>query len=181
MLSVAIITRMKSFATSLKGGDRRSIGRANAVLAELRRDPARFDELWICLSHADPLVRMRAADVLEKLSRDDASMLAGHKHELISQSLDDGSPELRWHLVAITSRLTLSLREARKLCVWYDHCLREDPSRIVKVFSLQAASELASRHRGLTADFERMLRLALASPWPSVRARANRLRKRAAI
>jgi len=166
---------MKGFAEALGGGDRRSIGRANFVVAQVRRDSARFEELWTCLYHSDALVRMRSADALEKLSRDNADSFDAHKHELLSRSPDDGTPETRWHLIAIASRLTLNANEAEDLCAYLDHSLRHDPSRIVKVMSLQSAHALASRHPALTNNLRRMLKYARLTPWPSVSARARKL------
>jgi len=168
---------MKDFASALKGGDRRSIGRADAVAAEIRRNPARFDELWKCLVNEDALVRMRAADALEKLSRENAQPFETHKKQLLAQTFEDGTKEMRWHLVAISSRLTLTLREARLLFARYDHSLRHDVSRIVKATALQSAADLASKHVALDADFRRLLVFARKCPWPSVRARARKLDK----
>ncbi len=166
---------MKGFVAALRGGDRRSIGRSDAAVAAVRRAPRRFVELWRCLSHADPLVRMRAADALEKLTRSDVAPLAPFKDALLSRAHDDGTAEVRWHLVAMSSRLPLDSGEASRLMAWLDRSLRDDPSRIVKVMALQAAAEVRSRHPATAAVFRRMLDAARASLWPSVRARARRL------
>jgi hypothetical protein len=166
---------MKSFAAALKGGDRRSIGRADEVFASVRRNPTRFDELWSCLSSEYPLVRMRAADALEKLSRKDATGFDKHKKELLSSGLDDGTAEVRWHLIAITSRLTLSAKEAAHFIAYCDDLLREDGSRIVKVAALQAACDLALKRPSLASAFLHMLMFARSAPWPSVRARAKKI------
>jgi len=55
---------MEGFAKMLTGGDRRSIGKADAVVKRVRGAPQRFEELWACLRHSDPVVRMRAADAM---------------------------------------------------------------------------------------------------------------------
>lgn len=54
----------------LKGGDRRSIGRSNQVVARLRRCPLLFPVLIDGMHHPDELVRMRAADAAEKRTVD---------------------------------------------------------------------------------------------------------------
>jgi hypothetical protein len=166
---------MKSFSAVLQGGDRRSIGRSDAVIAAVKREPARFAELWDCLTDGDPLVRMRAADALEKLSRDDPSALATYKDVLLARTPDDGTAEVRWHLIAMTSRLSLDAREAKGVAAYLERCLRDDPSRIVKVAALQAAADLRSRHPELDDPFRDMLDWACSSPYPSVRARARKL------
>lgn len=52
----------------LRGGDRRSIGRANEVVAGVLRDPSLFGSVFHGLHSDNPLVRMRASDVIEKVS-----------------------------------------------------------------------------------------------------------------
>ena len=52
----------------LKGGDRRSIGRANEVVADVLRDPTLFDALFNGMLNDDPIVRMRSADAVEKIT-----------------------------------------------------------------------------------------------------------------
>ena len=164
---------MDDIARRLQGGDRRSIGEADAVAASIGHDPTRFDALWRCLRHCDPLVRMRAADALEKISRSNAALCQPHRLALLDRSLDDGTAEMRWHLIAMTSRLQLHAAEAREFMTYLEDRLNHDPSRIVKVTALQVAFDLACAHHALTAEFARMLDFARSSTWPSVVARAR--------
>jgi len=166
---------MERLAGTLRGGDRRSIGQADVVVAVVRRQPARFAELWDCLRHDEPLVRMRAADALEKLSRDDRDALAPYKDVLLARSLDDGTAEMRWHLVAMISRLPLDADEAKGAVSYLDDLLRHDPSRIVRVTALQAAADICSTHPALKDVFRDMLDRARASKSPSVKARARKI------
>ncbi len=52
----------------LRGGDGRSIGRTSQVVAIIRRQPELFPALIDGMHHDDEVVRMRAADTLEKLT-----------------------------------------------------------------------------------------------------------------
>lgn len=165
----------RAFERTLAGGDRRSIGGANAAAAAVRRDPSRFDELWRCLGHREPLVRMRAADALEKYSRTSPAAFEVHKGDLLARTADDGTVEVRWHLIAIVARLRLSGDEALTLCAYLEDRLRHDASRIVKVAALQAAHDVARVHAACEPLYAVMLAFAAASPWPSLRARAARL------
>jgi vesicle coat complex subunit len=167
------------FSSLLQGGDRRSIGRSDDAVDGVRRAPGRFDELWACLAHKDPIVRMRAADALEKITRSDASSLACHKQDLLAETFDDGTPEVRWHLIAMVRRLPLDAAEAARVFKRLDRLLREDASRIVKTAALQTAFELQDQFPDMQQAFAVMLAFALASPWPSVRARARKLSMRA--
>lgn len=52
----------------LLGGDRRSIGEANEVVGDVLRDPSLFGVVFESLLNDDPLIRMRAADAVEKIT-----------------------------------------------------------------------------------------------------------------
>ena len=57
----------KALLEQLAGGDRRSIGRSNEVVATVLADPELLSVLFSGLDHDDPLIRMRAADAREKI------------------------------------------------------------------------------------------------------------------
>ena len=167
--------RVRDFASALSGGDRRSIGRSSEVVAAVRKAPSRFEELWACLTQDDPIVRMRAADALEKLGRENPTCFDGHKKALLGGALDDGTAEVRWHLIVIAARLTLTATEAKRLCAYLDDRLRHDASRIVRVMALQAAFDLCRRHPNLNESVQRMMDYARRCDAPALRARVRKL------
>ena len=73
----------KNLLAQLTGGDRRSIGRANQVAAAVLQSPETFPELIKGLWSEDSLVRMRAADAVEKISRQKPELLHPYKKELL--------------------------------------------------------------------------------------------------
>jgi hypothetical protein len=95
----------KNILTRLKGGDRRTIGRANEVAAQVSKRPELFPELISGLWSDDPLIRMRAADAAEKVTRNQAQLLKRYKKELLGLMAEAEEKELRWHLAAMISRL----------------------------------------------------------------------------
>jgi len=68
----------------LEGGDRRSVGRAAEVAELVRADPALVGALFAGMEGDDPLVRMRAADALEKATSSRPELLAGYAERLLS-------------------------------------------------------------------------------------------------
>ncbi|RQP18386.1 MAG: hypothetical protein EAS52_05655 [Parapedobacter sp.] len=58
---------MSRFKDILQGGDLRSIGKANQVVAQVG-DQSTFDELFKELYNTDRKVVMRAADSIEKIT-----------------------------------------------------------------------------------------------------------------
>jgi hypothetical protein len=163
------------FAARLAGGDRRSVGEADAVAREVVEKPDRAEELWGCLASADALVRMRAADALEKVSRVRPDLLEPHRTALASGVAEDGTAEVRWNLMAIVPRLRLSPVEADAFLARVREYLCNDTSRIVRASALEAVVSLADAFPHVRADAERLLAAALMDPAPSMRARARRL------
>lgn len=73
-----------------------------------------IDALLGLMRDTDPLVRMRAADALEKASREDPEILMPHKHSLLSEIAEDPQQEVRWHLLQMLPRLRLTPSEGRR-------------------------------------------------------------------
>ena len=59
---------MGSLLDELAGGDRRSIGRVDEVVANVLDDPALFDKLFHGIVGDDLLIRMRAADAAQRVT-----------------------------------------------------------------------------------------------------------------
>ncbi len=59
---------MSDILEKLKGGDRRSIGRVNEVVSDVINNAALFDSVFNGMLNDDPIVRMRAADAVEKVT-----------------------------------------------------------------------------------------------------------------
>jgi hypothetical protein len=63
---------MDTILRKLEGSDRRSIGRVDEVVTAVIKKPSFFNELIGGLFVEDPVVRMRAADAIEKITLDHA-------------------------------------------------------------------------------------------------------------
>jgi hypothetical protein len=165
-----------SIQSLLAGGDRRSIGRAALVVAAVRQSPRRLPSLVKALGAADPVVALRAADAIEKLSRTDAARVARHRAELVRVAMRTADPAVRWNLIQTLARATSGARDsarlARRLEVWY----LTDRSAIVRATALDALVSLAERHARLRSAAQRVFDDARGSGSAAVRARARRLR-----
>ena len=156
----------------LGGGDRRSLGRAGEVLALVGREPGRLPELVRCLWAEEDVVRMRAADVLEKLSRDDAAMLAPYKSQLLGLMVETTQKEVRWHLALLLPRLRLTRLEGQRVSGLLQSYL-EDRSSIVKTFAMQGLADLSVQYPQLRVEVVDLLRSLALSGTPAMRARAR--------
>jgi hypothetical protein len=160
----------------LAGGDRRSIGNADRVVALVLKKPALFGDVIGGLTHDDPVIRMRCADVAEKVSVTHAEWLERHKQALLSCASTVLEKEVRWHMAQMLPRLQLSAVEKRRAAALLFEYL-DDPSRIVKTFSMQALFQMSEGDTKLRARVIPILRDAVRNGSPAERSRAKKLLK----
>ena len=160
----------------LKGGDRRSIGKANQIAKLIHSEPKRFAELVECFWDADPIVRMRAADAAEKITVARPELLNPHKQELLGLLDEAEQIELRWHLAAMVTRLELSGPERHRAASALQRYL-EDRSSIVKTFALQGLADLARQDSNLREPAKQALEEGLRTGTAAMKARARKLLK----
>src|SRR5262249_24856944 len=138
----------------LRHGNRRSVGRSNGVARQVLKSSRRLPELVAGLWHRDPLIRMRAGDALEKVSRQQPGWLSPMRAELLELARATEEQEARWHLAQILPRL--GLRGAQRAAVvTVLRRYRQDRSAIVRVSALEALVELAASDSALRRSVRR--------------------------
>ncbi len=163
-------------AAQLQGGDRRSIGRSDEVAAAVIANPALLDALFDCLLGEDAVVRMRAADALEKVSVRYPQYLQPYKERLLQQVASIPQQEVRWHVAQMLPRLELSGPERAAAVKWLLAYL-EDDSRIVKTMAMQALADLAQTDAALRPQVRALLEKLMVYGSPAMRSRGRKLLK----
>jgi hypothetical protein len=158
----------------LEGGDRRTIGRADQVAAIVAKSLRLFPKLIAGLWSADPLIRMRAADAAEKVTRKHPELLTPFKKELLGLMTEATEQEMRWHLAAMVPRLPLNAAE-RELAISSLNGYLEDRSSIVKTFALQGLADLAQNDSSIRPMVVETLREATRNGTPAMKARGRKL------
>jgi len=120
-------------------------------------DLGRFPDLLAGLWSADPLVRMRAADAAEKITRRHRELLHPYKKELLGLMTETQQQELRWHLAVMIPRLMLSAKK-RQVAIGSLNSYLEDRSSMVKTFALQGLTDLAHNDPGIRPEVIETLR-----------------------
>lgn len=161
----------------LEGGDRRSIGRADRVAAMVARNEELFPQLLRNLWSADAVVRMRAADAAEKVTRKRPELLQPYKKELLGLMAEAQEQELKWHLAVMVPRMTLNAQE-RQFGGTLLHGYLEDRSSIVKTFALQGLADLTKGAPEMRAAVIDTLREACRSGTAAMKARSRKLLRR---
>ena len=157
----------------LTGSDRRSIGRANEVAATVLANSESLVELVPGLEHDDPLIRMRAADVLVKVGEQRPELLRPFKAQVL-RAMASTQQEVRWHVAQMLAWLELTPGErdaAAATLVGY----LDDRSAIVRVFALQALADLAATDARFRPLAREHVEAAQKSDSAAVRNRARKL------
>lgn len=165
---------MTEILERLKGGDRRSIGRVGEVVDAVLTDPGLFDTLFQGMLHDDPLVRMRAADAVEKITARHPEYLQPYKEVLIREVARSNQQEVRWHVAQMIPRLTLSRAEARTVLEILREYL-EDKSKIVKTCAMQAMADLARQDETLRPEVLPLLEELTRTGSPAMKSRGAKL------
>ena len=165
---------MHVLLNKLRGGDRRSIGKVDEVVDQVLSADALFNELIKGLQVDDPLIRMRSADAVEKVTRAKPELLKSHKRILIQLAAESGQQEVRWHMAQILPRLPLTPGD-RLTVVDTLYAYLNDKSKIVVTFALQALADLAVKDKHLQPGVIRVLEEFTKTGSPAIKNRGRKL------
>ncbi len=98
---------MNQVLTWLSGGDLRSDGMANEVADFILENPTAFEDLFAGMSEEDAVVRGRAADAIEKVSRKRPDLLRDHVLEIRRIAQHEKVPLVNMHLAMIFGHLAV--------------------------------------------------------------------------
>ena len=171
---------MHPILKKLAGGNRGSIGRSNEVVAQVLAHPAYFPDLFAGLSSDDPVIRMRAADAVEKITAQRPDLLRPFKRKLWAIAGSSSQQEVRWHAALILPRVALSSKErALALDILFDYL--RDKSSIVKTFAMQAIWDLGATDPKLKTQIIPLIEELTLVGTAAMRARGRKLLRRGNI
>jgi hypothetical protein len=168
------VTSSSNLLEKLTGNDRRSIGRSNEVVALVLRQPVLFAELIHGMRSADRLVRMRAADAVEKVSVKQPELLTPFRPRLLSLLEEASEQELRWHLAQMVPRLRLTRKQSSRAAAAF-RCYLADRSSIVKTSALQALADIGIKNASFVPEIKTLLQDSMKSGTAAMKARARKL------
>jgi hypothetical protein len=168
---------MTGIRRKLAGGDRRSIGRAGEVAADVLANLELFPSLFQLMLHDEPLIRMRAADAVEKVTAERPSWLQPFKATLLQEVALIEQQEVRWHVAQMVPRLKLTDDE-REAAVALLQAYLADKSRIVVVSAMQALADLAIEDERLRPSVIPLLETLTETGSPAMRSRGRKLLRR---
>jgi len=165
---------MHEILSKLDGGDRRSIGRSNEVVAEVLTDPGLFDAVFSGLLSTNSIIRMRSADAIEKISARRPEYLLPYKTLLVEHIARSDQSEVRWHVAQMLPRIGWNQDERQQVQgVLLDYL--NDRSSIVKTFAMQALADLARQAPEMRPAALLHLRELTVSGTPAMKSRGRKL------
>lgn len=165
---------MPAIVQKLAGGDRRSIGKSNEVVAEVLANLKLFDAVFSGLQSDNQVLRARVADAIEKITRRRPELLLPYRTKLLGPLARLDQMEVRWHVAQLLPRVRWNKSERQRvLRILMDYL--NDPSRIVKTFAMQALADLARQAPDLRPRVLVHLRKLTRTGTPAMKARGRRL------
>jgi hypothetical protein len=76
---------MESVILKLRGGNRRSLGRSHQVVMSICRNPKVLPLILDLIVEGDPVVKMRAADAIEKATASRPGLLQPYKETILNE------------------------------------------------------------------------------------------------
>ena len=122
-------------------GKRLDSGRVWEVVELIEGKLSRLAQLLDCLLDNDPAIASRAADALERITRDRPQRAQPWKDALIGLLAETTEKKVRWNLALLIPRLKLTVPECRRVAQILRTYL-DDPSSIVKTAALHGMADL---------------------------------------
>ncbi len=169
---------MNKILQKLIQGDMRTIGESQEVVDEVLNDNTLFHDLFEGLTDANPAVRMRSADALEKVTAQKPELLKPYKNKLIEIAKETTQQEVQWHIAQMFGTLKLEDGENVKVYKILNDYYQTSKSNIVKVMSLETMCHIAQSDEALKNNVEKILIGAIKHSSPSITARAKKLQRK---
>ncbi len=166
---------MSDILQKLKGWDLRSIGKADEVVQDILNKPTLFIKVFKGITDNDPLIRMRSADVIEKVSARHPDYLQPFKEKMINEVSKIEQQEVRWHLAQMFSYIKLNKKERDaviKILLFY---IENDKSKIVNTFSIQTLADFAERDISIRPQVIKIIEKIMMKGSPAMVSRGRKL------
>jgi len=164
-----------SIEARLTGGSPRSLGRTEEVVADVLADRGLLDELFECLFNADEIVRMRAADAIEKVCRQHPDWVLPFVDRLLDEGARIEQPSVQWHLAQMLGEVSLTGSQRAAAVAILRRNLEQATDWIVLNYTLAVFATFVRDDPSLREFFTGQLRRHQAGPLKSVRKRATTL------
>jgi len=166
---------MSKILQKLRGGDLRSIGKADEVVQDILKNPSLFKDCFEGMLNDDPIIRMRSADAIEKVSAKHPEYLQLFKSRLINEVSKIEQQEVRWHVAQMFSYIKINKKERDKIMKILLCYIEKEKSKIVQTFSMQTLADFAERDENIRPQIIKIIKSLMKKGSPATISRGNRL------
>lgn len=166
----------ESIRQMLAPGARLDVGRVWEVVELVEGRPGKLEQLVECLWDENTAIASRAADALERVTRDRPALAQPWKEPLLGLIAETAEKKVRWNLALVIPRIKLTVPECRRVAEVLQSFL-DDPSSIVKTAALHGMADLTRQDPESLTNVLDLLRIAGRSGTPAMRARCRILLK----
>lgn len=159
----------------LSGGDPRSLHGVPVVIGVAAGDAAAFEALFTCLFSGDEIVRMRAADALEKVARIAPERFVAYRRRLLRDVAQIDQASVQWHLAQILSEIELTAAQRGRAVAVLKRNLKRYDDWLVINLTLEGLARFAHDDPPLRAELIPVLQAHQASGRKSIATRATKL------
>lgn len=162
----------------LSGGDPRSLGRTEELVELVLSDRRRLPEFFELLFSNDEIVRMRAADGLEKVCRRQPGWFTPHTERLLAEVSRINQHSVQWHLAQMLGEIPLNPAQQKRAVRLLKKLAQHSKDWIVINLSLESLSALAENDARLRREVTAICNGYLNSPYKSIVTRCRRILRR---
>ena len=160
---------------ALTGGNPRTLGNTEQVVAYVNAHPQKLGELFKCLKSTDEIVRMRTGDALEKICREQPEWFGPYIDSLLSDVAAIDQPSVQWHLAQMIGELPLNETQRRRALEVLKRNLETASDWIVLNYSLETFTIFTRKDASLQKYFIERLKVLSCDSRKSVAKRASKL------
>ena len=145
------------------------------MISVVLADSSAFGALFECLFNDDEVVRMRAADGLEKVARNEPRLFASYRQRLLTEVAKIDQPSVQWHLAQILAEIELTPRQRDRAVRILKRNLERYDDWIVINLTLEALAHFAREDARLRRELIPILHHRQSDPRKAVAERATKL------
>ncbi len=157
------------------GGHANSLGRSAEVIDIVLKNPDRLNEVYECMFHEDAWVRMRAADVIEKICRTRPDWLEPYIDKFIKDLSSSTQASILWHLAQIYAQVNLTNDQRKFVINWLKNLIStKEVDWIVSANTMDALAKFVDENYLEKSEFTNLLKVQKTHKSNAIIKRANK-------
>ena len=169
---------MSDLLNLLAGGTRKTLDNVDLVIEKVGSNQELFDELFSGLTHKDDVIRIRATDAVEKLSRKNLDFLKGKNHKIYKLLNKDSHFEIKMSLAAILGYLNYTNKNLPTALNFLFDTLKTETNKFVIVNCISSLVSITLKFNEFKTEVLSIIEEQMIKGSPAIKARCRKELKR---